>query len=80
MTGLTGAWEVVAGVLPGEPLKEYTKRFLYTSDDAEKDRQNNDDGEPTNVFTEKMQQAYDYAMQITNPSKVNWVRVDFIWF
>ena len=80
MTSLSGAWEVVAGVLPEEPLKEYTKRFLYTSDDAEIDKQNAEDKESINLFTTKMMQAHDYAMAITNPAKVNWIKVEFIWF
>ena len=32
MADVRGAWEVVAGVVPGQPLPEFTKQFWYTSE------------------------------------------------
>ena len=69
--------EVHAGVLLGEPIPQYTKRWCYTSEDFEKDREVPQD-QPT-IFSTRLQEAHDYAMGLSNPAYVNWVRVDWIW-
>lgn len=69
--------EVVAGVLPGTPMPEYTKRWGYTSSEFEKDR-NHEPPEDT-IFQKRLKEAHDYAISITHPAYVNWVRVDWIW-
>jgi hypothetical protein len=69
--------EVVAGILPGTPMPEFTKRWEYTSEDYEQDRKALPDG-PT-IFSERLMEAHNYAIGITHPSYVNWVRVDWIW-
>jgi hypothetical protein len=74
---LKAVWEVQAGILPGEPMPEYTKRFYYTSGDNAADQELPEQG--TNRFTEKMLEAHKYAQEITDPSRVNWVRIDFVW-
>ena len=76
---LSACWEVKAGVLPGKPEEEYTKKFFYTSGDREAD-DTLPENTKTNRFTEKMHEAHHYAKCITNPSRVNWVSVEFIWF
>lgn len=77
---LSGCWEVCAGLIPGDPMPEFTKRFPYTSTLRVQDAANANDGRDTNNFTRLMLEAHDYAKQITVPQRVNWVRVDWIWF
>jgi hypothetical protein len=69
--------EVEAGVIPGEPIESFTKRWGYTSEDYELDKKTPPD-QPT-IFSKRLQEAHDYAMGLSNPAYVNWVRVDWIW-
>ena len=69
--------EVVAGVIPGTPMPEHTKRWSYTSDEYEQDMKAKLN-EPT-IFSARLQEAHDYAMGLSNPAYMNWVRVDWIW-
>jgi len=68
---------VYAGVIPSQPMAEYTKCWNYTSDDYELDRKTPQD-QPT-LFSIRLKEAHDYAMGLSNPAHVNWVRVDWIW-
>jgi hypothetical protein len=70
-------FEVTAGVIPGQPMGEYRKGWSYDSDEFEQDRQTAQD-QPT-IFSKRMQEAHDYAMGLSNPAYLNWVRVDWIW-
>lgn len=73
------AWEVVAGIIPGQPMPEYTRQWALTSDDWY-----DSDGRPSTKgiaeFTRLQAVAQEYARAITDPSRVNWVRIDWIWF
>lgn len=69
--------EVYAGVIPGQPMAEFTKRWDYDSDDFEQDKKTPPD-QPT-IFSKRVQEAHDYAMGLSNPAYVNWVRVEWIW-
>ena len=69
--------EVQAGVIPGEPMPELTRRWSYNSEEFEKDKLVPQD-QPT-IFSKRLKEAHDYAMGLSNPAYVNWVRVDFIW-
>ena len=71
MDAVKGIWIVQAGVLPGQPMTEYTKKWDYMSSEFE-----HDNGER---FAEHREQAMDYAKSIMIPSLVNWVKVEFIW-
>lgn len=62
------AFEVVAGLLPGQPMDEYTKQFFMTSDD------------PDSRFQELYTQAREYAEALIDPSRLNWVRFEWVWF
>ena len=70
-------FEVQAGVIPGTPMPEYTKRWGYTSEDFEHDRTVPQD-QPT-IFSQRLQEAHEYAKGLSNPAYVNWVHVDFLW-
>lgn len=65
---LRAAWEVTAGLLPGRPEPELTKRFVFTS------------SMPDERFQEAHTQAFEYARDLIDPSKLNWVRLDWVWF
>jgi hypothetical protein len=69
--------EVVAGVIPGTAMPEYSKRWGYTSGEHEQDKKVPPD-QPT-IFSQRLQEAHDYAMGLSNPAYVNWVRVEWIW-
>jgi hypothetical protein len=69
--------EVLAGVIPGTPMPEYSKRWNYTSGEYEQDKKVPPD-QPT-IFSQRLQAAHDYAMGLSNPAYVNWVRVEWIW-
>lgn len=90
------SWEVVAGVLPGTPMPEYTRQWHMGSDAWEQDIL---DSEPLRDLTQEQYDAWIaagnkndsrfivlqdaahmYAQQITDPRYVNWVRTEFIWY
>ncbi len=75
---LRGAWEVQAGILPGTPMPELTKCFAYTSEDYEADLEKGP--EEMTTFTALMVKAHAYSQELTNPQRLNWVRVDWIWY
>jgi hypothetical protein len=77
MKACKALFEVQAGVIPGVPLAEYTKRWSYDNDEYEKDRQTPKD-QPT-IFSKRLEEAHDYALGLSNPAYVNWVRVDWVW-
>jgi hypothetical protein len=64
--------EIVAGIIPGEPIDKYTKRF--TLDDAP-DR--------SERFMERYMEvvgaAMIYQLSLQEPSVVNWVRSEWVW-
>ncbi len=82
--------EVVAGVIPGQPMPEYTKRWGITSrewygpeeqpgwapDEAAvaQERQRRAD-----LLKSRYQLAQEYAVSILDPACVNWVRVEWLW-
>lgn len=71
------AIEVTAGLIPGkDPDPEYTRRYVVTSDDWHK----LDDRAKQTKLAETYGQAVGYAQLLINPSRFNWVRVDWIYF
>jgi hypothetical protein len=71
---LAASWTITAGVLPDQPIEDYTKIFRYTIDDYGSDQYG------TTLFHDTADKAFDYAKTIGNPGVVNWVNVDFIWY
>lgn len=70
-------FRVHAGVVPGIGMAEYAKAWGYTSQDYEQDCQTPADQET--IFSQRLKEAHDYAMSISNPTYVNWVHVEFLW-
>lgn len=77
MTGCKALFTVTAGVIPGTANPEHSKQWSYNSDDYEKDAHTPQD-QPT-VFSRMLQEAHDYAMGLSHPAYLNWVRVDWMW-
>lgn len=78
-------WEVRAGFVPGLPLSELTKRWVYTSEDFAKDEASNtlprlDLIGYHAVFSKMRAEAMDYCMQMQNPSWCNWAELTYIWY
>ena len=68
--------EVVAGLLPGQPMPEYTKRWAVTSfdwDSAVTDQLKRA------LVVGRATEADEYTWTLRNPSRVNWVRTDWDW-
>lgn len=87
MEAARAAIEVTAGLVPGQPVKEFTKQIWITSAEwAEaKDKEYPEDyygpfAENT-LLSDRQGQAMAYAQTLMlMPHQVNWVRVDWIWF
>ena len=77
MQAAKALFEVQAGIIPGQPMPEYTRHWGYTSDEYEQDR--NTPQDQATIFSTRMKEVHDYAMGLSNPAYVNWVRVDWIW-
>lgn len=69
--------EVVAGVIPQQPMEEYTKRWAITSDEWYKAV---GPGTAMELLAERNKAAQEYAMSLMmRPDLVNWVRTDWLW-
>lgn len=77
---LKAAWEVCAGLIPGQPMPEYTKRFVYTSEDYEEDGRHAKELEYHPIFMKRMAEASSYHQQMSNPQTLNWAELTFIWY
>ena len=76
---LKAQWVVTAGVVPGESMKEYQKVWHYDSYHFDKDVADREHSEIQSVFVATIKEVHDYAMSITDPSRINWVKTDFMW-
>jgi hypothetical protein len=67
------AVEVVAGLIPGQPMPEFTKQFWVTSDEWR--------SLPTlESIQDKWGEANQYAESLMNPDRLNWVQISWVWF
>ncbi len=84
--GLRCAWEVRAGILPGRPMPEHTKRWFITSETWELENQQWSDEEFKKRFPEgstflRFQElAHEYAKGLNDPRYLNWVSVEWLWY
>lgn len=66
--------EVRAGVIPGQPEEEFTKRFVATADDL-----NNHNGLGTRLMAFN-RRALDYQAELMMmPHRLNWVQAEWLW-
>ena len=75
--------EVTAGLVPGKPDPEFTRRYFIASDDwwVAKEKADAGDAMPlVTLLTETNGQAQAYAAWLmTQAGRLNWVRLDWIY-
>lgn len=69
--------EVMAGVIPGEAMPEYTKRWGWTSKNQEALEAG--DAEAKALYIQIAGESREYAASLENPALINWVRRDWLW-
>ena len=70
---LKAQWVVTAGVIPGEKIDEYTR--IWQMDNQETEAENRSE-----IFSNYVNEATEYAAHLQNPEYVNWVNLEWIWF
>jgi hypothetical protein len=79
------SWTVTAGVIPGVPMPEHTRRWLLTSEQFYKENDMSPeefkttfpDGQST--FLKYKSEAQLYADSLQDPRYINWVNVNWLW-
>ena len=69
---------VQAGVVPGQHQQEHTKTFAYQDTDFAADRALSP--QETTQFARLRDEALGWAKNLIDPSQVNWVSLQFIWY
>lgn len=69
---LKAYWQVTAGVIPGIPNPELSRRFNLTSSDYESEKR-------SEIIEAKRAEASSYAESLQNPSVLNWVTLEWVW-
>lgn len=73
MNALKAQWGVVAGLIPGEQMPEYTRVWNYTSTDYEAD--GNQRGE---IYRRCAAEAHGYASDLERGG-LNFATVQYLW-
>lgn len=81
MESLRISIEVVAGLVPGDAMPEFTKQWhipseLYYLEGKWKGREK----EAEEFIQIAYGHAMEYARSLWNPNRVNWVRIDWIYY
>jgi hypothetical protein len=76
--------EVTAGLIPGRPEPELSRRWGVSSDDwheaGKAERGDLEPGRQSELLAERNGQALAYAnLLMLQPDRVNWVRLDWLW-
>jgi hypothetical protein len=69
------SWEVTGGIIPRQPMPEYTRRWLLTSETYYAEREQSSIA----TFERFQQEARDYARALENPGILNWVNVEWVY-
>lgn len=77
MSAARAVIEVTAGVIPDQPMVEYTRRWSITSDEWSQAQADEQAGELLATMNGKAQ-GY-AALLMLQPDRLNWVRTDWIW-
>ena len=74
-------WSVTAGIIPGEPIPDYSRQWCLTSEQWEKDLAAANQGNPDPPWTFLAYQtaAREYAQSLENPRSLNWVKCEWMW-
>lgn len=68
--------DVVAGVVPGTPMEEYTRRWFITSEEW-----NADFADKTQLLSDIAGKASAWStFLMLQPDRVNWVKTEWIYF
>jgi len=73
VNALKAQWAVYAGLIPSEPMPEYTKAWSYTSDDYAAD------GNKRGALFFKAASAADRYANDLRDGGLNWVTTSYIW-
>jgi len=77
MSGARVIVEVVAGLIPNDPMPEYTRRWALTGEEWSAAIA---DGTAEEKLAELNGRAQGYAMLLMlQPNRLNWVRTDWLW-
>jgi len=69
--------DVLAGVLPGTPEEEFTRRFFITSEEWHADEGKNQ----AELLSDLAGKATAWATYIMlQPDRFNWVKLEWVWF
>jgi hypothetical protein len=74
------AWRVMAGVIPGQPIEEYTRTWTYTSEDYEEDGRHAKDAAYQPIMLKLMFEAMAYQMQMSDHRILNFSMLEWIWY
>jgi hypothetical protein len=69
--------EVVAGLVPGTPMPEYTRRWGWSG--ADQEALNKGDKEAEEKYIRIAGESREYAASLEDPRRLNWVRRDWLW-
>ena len=75
--------DVVAGLVPGrDPMEELTRQWFISSDDWHAKDGTEQEGEhQVNLLCDLAGKGTAYATYLMlQPDRVNWVRLDWVWF
>ena len=84
-TRLRCIWTVTAGVMPGHPEAEYTRRWCLTSETWEKESAMTDEAfkaifpDGFSTFAKYKMAAIAYADSLHDPRGLNWVKLEWMW-
>lgn len=75
-------YQVMASLLPGQPMPEFTEEWWVSGEEWEAMTGNPQLGadSPDNLMVRYGDEARWYQERVTNPSVVNWVKLEFIYF
>ena len=68
-------WEVTAGIIPRQPIPEYTRRWFLTSEVYYAELRD----KSLTTYTRYKIEAHDYASELENPGMLNWVNIEWIY-
>ena len=75
---LKASWTVRAGLVPYEPLPQFTKQWEYTGEQYERDQAIKEPNVHAE-FSRLRALAMDYSLQVSEPRLNNWAAIDFVW-
>ena len=79
MNALKASWQVRAGLIPGTPMPEYDKQWLYSSTLYDQDGGTQESlSKDGSYFGVLNYAAHEYASRLRTGG-FNWVTVEYLW-